>query len=1544
MTFNLPSCAVIDLVELSALTPDVAAHGQLTTDTILLKGKVGEASATCLFDTGAEANFLAKHFVDKLQLGGQMKRSLRSVRYADGTIKEALGEIELPLQLLADGAPQDATGRFIVADLQRQFDLILGMPFCQRYEPSMDWTAMTIKLRDQRPGRNQAYRRVYKAPRRSADQRAGLALSAIEFGAMEELFRREQINEWFLINIRPQKPDRELTTSCSAGSISDKPPPLARLSTEELQLAQLRQQMLREYTAVFSAALPPVDPKAALKPNAVLHHIKQEPGTKPFNQPLRRMSTREKDELYKQMEAYLRDNRIRPSESPHGSNVIMVKKKDGSLRFCVDYRGLNERTVKNKYPLPLTDELFDRLTGARYFSKIDLRTGFYQILMAPEDIEKTAFKTDRGLFEWTVLPMGLCNAPATFQHLMNTTFRSFLDRCVLVFLDDIVVYSHTLEQHVKDVRAVLQRLKDAGLHAKESKCELFQTEIEFLGHRVGRDGLKVMPDKIAAVRDWATPTNATELRSFLGLTGYYRRFIEGFSRIAAPLHELTQSKPGTPPFKWTPEAQTAFDQLKQRLQTAPILQLPDPDRAYVVHTDASDYATGAVLQQDLGEGKGLQPVAFVSHKMLPAERNYQVHDKEMLAIIKALGEWRTYLHGRLPFKIRIATDHNSLQYFMTKPDLTGRQVRWLDTLANFDFKIEYVKGATNVVADALSRNPAMKESAPLTPAALTALTLFDTSDSITLDWDHLVRLTVDVAQLQLLAAASAVPGNARRSVRAAAGRVLHHMQRQRVPRPPPAEDTPAESAQRTANEKAARESSAPPADLPAPNKHGAIVMPSQRCTAKTRWGGHCRMRTGKGEYCFSHRRLMYGLHIRKSTIPGAGFGIVATRPLPVGTRVLYSGDIMPLHGDGDGGAYYLQLTRDRAVDAARTNAGDGRWLNDPRNTGKRGNCKFVADHRRKQGAIVTTRPIDAGDELLVPYGASYWRLQAAGDARAPVQADRPRMRPFGPLADGRKLISAPAPGAASVSCAPVATRHQRAAVVKTTSTAPSSVTATPATDSSLIADIRAAIATDSDYQLLLKQPPAGLDARDGCLWDAGTRVLVVPRNDRVRTRLLSEMHDAGSSGHTGIASTYNRISNRVRWPGLRRDVIDYVRSCDSCQRNKVEQRSTAGQLMPLPIPPEPGHTLTIDDVTGLPRTPKGHTGFVSMTCAHSATTRVGLHGDNTTATHVAQMVFDEWVIPYGLPAVIVSDRDPRFVGEFWRELWRLMGTQLRFSTAGHPQTDGRSENRQRSMLTMLRHRVNFQQSDWDEQLKLATVALNTTVSAATGLTPFQIMFGRPARLPLDIALEPLQRDIRVPAATAFVQRHAAIWKQAHDALLKAQATMKRFADRHRRAESFSIGDRVLLSVRDLRFENPKDAQRSHKLTARFVGPFAIKSVVNANAYELELPPSMRIHPVQNVSKLRRFIASPAAFSTRPQPLPRPSAAFVDATGSAQWEVDCILARRQHGRQVQYLVRWLGYPLEDSSWLNTRDLHCPDKIAEFLALQDVDGPQPMQLDP
>ena len=525
---------------------------------ILLKCTAGELPATGLWDTGAEAEFISWSFVCKHKLEGQMKPSHQRVKYADGTVREARGELQLPLRVLTHGQPFDRLTRFIVADLQPRFDLVLGTPFCRAHQPRPDWERMTILLPTTKRNGEVSWQPAFRSSARESDEIPAdvdsLSLCELSLESMDRLRAAGLLDEdcTHFVNIRPEGTAARLLSAITSADEAE--------STEQAKCNELRQKLFKQFASVFPDKLPPLTATSPI-PGGVVHKIQLKPDTEPYSRPLRRMSTQELDELKKQLQEYLDSGRLRPSESPWGTNVIFAKKKDGALRFCVDYRGLNDRTVRNSYPLPLTDDLFDRLQGAKYFSKIDLRTGFYQILLAEGDRDKTAFRTRYGHFEWTVLPMGLTNAPATFQHLMNNTFRDLLDRCVLVFLDDIVVFSATLEQHETDVTAVLSRLQQSHLYAKQSKCELFMHEIEFLGHHVGRTGLRVMADKVKSVQDWPTPRNASDVRSFLGLAGYYRRFIAGFSGIAVSLHDLTHTAEGKR-FEWLPLHQQAFDKLK----------------------------------------------------------------------------------------------------------------------------------------------------------------------------------------------------------------------------------------------------------------------------------------------------------------------------------------------------------------------------------------------------------------------------------------------------------------------------------------------------------------------------------------------------------------------------------------------------------------------------------------------------------------------------------------------------------------------------------------------------------------------------------------------------------------------------------------------------------------------------------------------------------------------------------------------------------------------------------------------------------------------
>ena len=280
---------------------------------------------------------------------------------------------------------------------------------------------------------------------------------------------------------------------------------------------------------------------------------------------------------------------IRESKSPYGAPVLFVKKKDGTMRMCIDYRALNKITIKNKYPLPRIDELLDRLLGARYFSKIDLRSGYWQVRIVDQDVHKTAFRTRYGHYEFMVMPFGLTNAPATFMHLMQQTLRKFLDDFVIVFIDDILVYSRTKEEHYSHLRQVLQVLREKQLYAKRSKCEFFQSEITFLGHVINAQGIKMEPSKVDAVLKWPAPKNIHELRSFLGLAGYYRRFVKNYSMIGSPLTSLVRKDIK---YVWKSEHDQAFNDLKHAVSSAPILIIPNPHLSYTVITDASGFAIG----------------------------------------------------------------------------------------------------------------------------------------------------------------------------------------------------------------------------------------------------------------------------------------------------------------------------------------------------------------------------------------------------------------------------------------------------------------------------------------------------------------------------------------------------------------------------------------------------------------------------------------------------------------------------------------------------------------------------------------------------------------------------------------------------------------------------------------------------------------------------------------------------------------------------------------------------------------------------------------
>ncbi|KAK8934991.1 hypothetical protein KSP39_PZI014260 [Platanthera zijinensis] len=386
-----------------------------------------------------------------------------------------------------------------------------------------------------------------------------------------------------------------------------------------------------EYKEVFPGSLPGAPPQREID-----FTIDLMSGAKPVSRALYRLAPKEMAELKVQLDELMEQGYVRPSSSPWSAPVLFVKKKDGSMRLCIDYRELNKLTEKNKYPIPRIDDLFDQLVGSSVYSKVDLKSGYYQLRIRECNIPKTAFSTRYGHFEFTVMPFGLTNTPSVFMELMNRTFRDFLDRFVIVFIDDILVYSQCEEDHFKHLHLVLETLRRNELYAKFSKCEFWLPSVAFLGHIVSGEGIAVDPAKIIAIREWHALSSIAEVRSFLGLAGYYRRFIENFSRIALPLTKLTRKDQR---FLWTQECVQAFEKLKRRLTTAPVLSSPSGTEGFEVYSDASGSGLGCVLLQ-YGS-----VIAYGSCQLKVHERNYLVHDLELTAVIFALKLWRHYLYG-----------------------------------------------------------------------------------------------------------------------------------------------------------------------------------------------------------------------------------------------------------------------------------------------------------------------------------------------------------------------------------------------------------------------------------------------------------------------------------------------------------------------------------------------------------------------------------------------------------------------------------------------------------------------------------------------------------------------------------------------------------------------------------------------------------------------------------------------------------------------------------------------------------------------------------
>jgi len=624
-----------------------------------------------MIDSGAAENFMSERILRQLRIQDHEKEKTYELIVIDGSELPSQGRVNretTPVRLQI-GAHQEQ----ITFDIVRMatHNIVLGRPWLVKHNPRINWKTDQIEF----DGCD-----CVIASRKPTHRQRSVVDERKDFNQVEA-------------TASTSNKDRRLSrVSGSADTGEGQPDQEARVTGGKHTPSSVPQEY-KKWAKLFEEevsadALPTHQPWD--------HEIKLEPGKKPTFGPIYALSEKELQTLRQYLDENLKKGFIQKSESPAGYPILFVPKKDGGLRLCVDYRKLNDITVKNRYPLPNIKELQDRLQGAQWFTKLDLRGAYNLIRMKKGEEWKTAFRTRYGHYEYKVMPFGLTNAPATCQMMINDTLRAHLDHFAIAYLDDILIYSRTESQHIKHVKKILDCLQERRLQLKPEKCEFHKKEVDFLGFLVGVEGIRMDPSKIQSIKEWPQPRNVKDVQGFLGFANYNRQFIESYSKKALPLTNLTKKDT---PFIWGKPQEQAFDSLRDACMSNPVLKLFDPTKPIRIETDASDLAVGACLSQEYD--KKWHPVAYYSRKLSPAEQNYDIHDKELLAIVAALQQWRVYAEGAPG--LDILTDHKNLLHFTTTKQLNRRQVRWSELLGQYKFTIRYTPGKENGRADALSR-------------------------------------------------------------------------------------------------------------------------------------------------------------------------------------------------------------------------------------------------------------------------------------------------------------------------------------------------------------------------------------------------------------------------------------------------------------------------------------------------------------------------------------------------------------------------------------------------------------------------------------------------------------------------------------------------------------------------------------------------------------------------------------------------------------------------------------------------------------------------
>ena len=1048
----------------------------------------------------------------------------------------------------------------------------------------------------------------------------------------------------------------------------------------------------------------------------------------PVKAPSWRRPEVEHQQMEQEVKVMLEAGVIEKSASPWNAPVLLVKKSDGTWRFCVDYRKLNTLTKKDCYPIPRIDETIDKLGKAKIFTTLDLKSGYWQVGMADCDKEKTAFTTRSGHWQFTVMPFGLCNAPATFQRLMDLVLDEYKFEFVLVYLDDIIIYSDTFEEHLLHLDNVFKKIHEAGLTLKFDKCIFATNELKFLGHTITEKGVAVLPEKVEAVRNSKKPSNVTDVRSFLGLANYYRRFVPNFSTVASPLHQLAASKE----WCWTNECQQSFEKIKSLLTSAPLLTRPDFEKPFVVYTDASDVGIGGLLTQVCD---GLEHViGYASRTLSCAEKNYGVTERECLAIVYSLKEFRSYIYGT---HFKVVTDHMSLTWLAKLHETNPRLTRWILALSEYDFTIAYRPGKSHANADALSRLPPPNVQGEVREEYV-PLTYQDVSPKGVQGTPIGVKNVNTMKQCTPMINSCSDNVNV---VRTRRGTLKDEINNGEVPtfdsssaatgRPVRTKRPPELYGERVMTD--FYQSYLKSAD------YDRLLKPPVRLYPESQGDSSNNIATQTNKENLKFK---------------------ADSSFPMDQQSSYTlekRENINLHHKSDMDHPLTIRLKKRKISNNQSEEQLVKTLNE--------DILSPTPEHASNVPVETTR----GDVAKTPDTVT---ANSQNQNREPVEEN------MSPIFDEQV--------AQTLSLEEVRKEQDLDPYWKGVKKFLS--------DGTMPDDVSYKVMISnsaSDYELIndvLYYWPKKF-RKNGSLIE---KRLVIPK--RLRPELIQLHHSSLFAGHLGAEKTYLRLQRKYYWVNMYKETHEYCTSCDVCQRAKLTKRQLP-IIQHRTYCGMPFSDCYTDFIGPLP-TSNGKNHIIVFICPFTKWVEAKAVEDADAET--AAMAFVELIVArHGVPHRVISDQGSHFTAQLFKQTMMILQTRNVFTTPYHAQSNGQCERMNGTLVQLLRIYCANNKEKWAEYLPYALFAYRCTVHESTGHTPFEMIYGRNPALPGEeklLAIEEQGIDEFIKNLRHAIQQ---VHEMARSKLKKKQMTHYE-KQTPKNIKKFSVGEKVLVKSNDPR--------------------------------------------------------------------------------------------------------------------------------------------------